>query len=115
MAETEKHLARFYRELQAWIDGGREAPSKFSNAYGLCGNLDSWCAHEDDDTVVLDELLDAMCISFDAADLHEVYPFNNRGDLDYRSERTSGALYANPARLAWIKEHAEAYAPEVAA
>lgn len=105
---AQDHLDRFYVELQAWIDGGCQAPSKFSRAYGLCGNLDGWCAHEDDDAIVFEELSDAMCISFDEAELSDIYPFNSRGDSDYKRERTAGAIYTNPARLAWIKEHAEA-------
>lgn len=108
MSAVQDHLDQFYIELQAWIDGGCGEHRAFSRRAGLCANLNDWCLSQSLSDDVWDEVSGALADSFDEAELHDVYPFNSRGFVDYASERSVEAVYTNPARLAWIKEHAEA-------
>lgn len=107
MTTTEEHLGRFYIELQAWIDGGCCAGRIFRRDLGLCGAALRW---QIDNVPTSDRWLlwYALKSQFVSAGLDGSAPFES-GDYDaWEGAANADALYTNPARLAWIKEHAEA-------
>jgi hypothetical protein len=105
---TQEHLDRFYIELQAWIDGGCKRHRTFSIDYGICATLIDWAfAARLGDRVALD-LRNTLAGSFGAANLCPAYPFYAmNGEDEYPAEKLAGAVYRNPARLAWIKARAD--------
>lgn len=91
-----KTLKQFYREIQAWIDAGCPEHDVFYKDDGICIQLELWPSYHED-------LSSKMKQSFRMSGLDEVYPFNEGSPEDYLAEED---YYKNPARLAWIKEHA---------
>lgn len=105
---TEEHLGRFYIDLQAWIDGGCGEPT-FWRSEGICPNLERWAARNGIGWRQAEELLEALERQFAEAGYATAFPFNlSLGNQSYGEENLYGTIYTNPARLAWIKEHAEA-------
>jgi hypothetical protein len=96
---TEQHLARFYVELQAWIDGGCGDHKVFDPIDGICSAASGWAGDREIDGGAL---LSAIGNSFEVAGLSRMYPFNH-GFADWFNEED---CYTNPARLAWIKARA---------
>lgn len=95
-------LKAFYKDLQAWIDGGMQT-HQFRQDRGLCSNLVAiYCRempYEARDEVYLE--LEAQ---FKDAGLDDDFPFNN-GDLDeFTNEHKR---YENPARLAWVQRFSD--------
>lgn len=88
-------LKQFYRQMQAWIDDGCPEHEVFSRRCGLCVNLASWAWGDDFNFDLKNQ--------FDEAGLHRRHPFNGGNPEQYLNELDR---YKNPARLAWIKEHA---------
>lgn len=104
MTTTQQHLNQFYVELQAWIDGGCGEHPVFYDADGICNLARDWAlvAGLSDD-----EIGEALIASFEIAGRDTLYPFNDSGD-DWQDEVCRGYAFTNPARLAWIKAHADA-------
>lgn len=100
MTTTEEHLGRFYIELQAWIDGGCKEHECFHHWRGLCGNVAEWQRINAPEYTGYFRLWDALGRQFKSAGLDQDHPFPSLG--------SKTKYYTNPARLAWIKEHAEA-------
>lgn len=96
---TADHLRQFYRELEAWIEGGLKEDGTFDPLVGLCGNIEYWARDNDADLYDLGERLGS---SFRAAGLSTFIPFNPSFS-DWCNEYE---VYENPARLAWIKARA---------
>lgn len=95
-------LKSFYKDLQAWIDGGMQT-HQFRQDRGLCSNLVAiYCRempYEARDEVYLE--LEAQ---FKDAGLNGDFPFNN-GDLEeFKNEHKR---YTNPARLAWVQRFSD--------
>jgi len=103
MATTEERLGRFYIELQAWIDGGCPDYEPFVVTQPICDNLLDWIRQRDG----TDEVHGLIYEQFVEAGLRPYNPFDPNHDA-FMDAMEKGTLYANPARLAWIKEHAEA-------
>lgn len=98
-----KTLKQFYREIQQWIDDGCPEHEVFDTNNPLCKTLCYWGA-----MLALPEI-DALSVemgnAFERDGLSGVFPFNSiRGSMN--REAKTGTVYQNPARLAWIKEHA---------
>lgn len=106
MTTTEEHLGRFYIELQAWIDGGCKKHRSFSAKSGICEALYCWANDNGASDALEYDLFLTNTNLFRASGLGSTYPFGGSTALD--RERRAAAVYTNPARLAWIKEHAEA-------
>lgn len=102
MSTTRQHLNQFYVELQAWIDGGCGEHPIFRLDYPICDNLSDWEAREDDRYGVWKVLRQQLRDAFQTA----YNPFDQDGDIGEAC--AEGTLYQNPARLAWIKAHADA-------
>lgn len=94
------NLARFYVEIQNWIDLGMEPfhPS-FSKCYGLCSSVVYYADWQDAEP--------ELRAQFKTAGLSDVVPFN-KSMWEYEEERDSENLYSNPKRLKWILLHADA-------
>lgn len=99
MTTTAEHLKQFYRELQAWIEAGCPEGSPFETCQPICDNLMDWEC--ENDTNGVGELIREQ---FEAAGLHPHYPFDKSADIFGKDGVNH---YENPARLAWIKAHAE--------
>ncbi len=103
-----EELKRFYREFQAWLDAGRPKHPDFRSYVGLCSNLRAWA-----DTNFTHKryqlLIDEQTALFDEAfgDDHDGTPFDHLGFKYCHENGMYGHKYANPKRLAWIKEHAQ--------
>ena len=92
-----KTLKQFYIEMQAWIDAGCPEHEAFRDYRALCSALTHWTESS--------SLVDEIISSFAAAGLSPNYPFNS-SLRDFENENDHNKIYQNPARLAWIKEHA---------
>jgi hypothetical protein len=108
MSAVQDHLDRFYVELQAWIDGGMARGSVFATHKSICGAALAWQKKHAPDLQGIWTLWDAIGKQFASAGLHTKHPFNDGDFKKWEFESDCGRLYTNPARLAWIKEHAEA-------
>lgn len=95
-------LKQFYREIQGWIDGG-ETPEWFKPSFALCKNLDRFANYRGFNLLSLDL---EMMEQFQRRSLSIAFPFNY-GIWSIMGEAEAGKVYKNPARLAWIKEHAK--------
>lgn len=91
-------LKQFYIEMQKWIDGGCGEHEIFRTYNSLCDTLLHWSSNGH-------ALRKDMVKSFITAELNEKYPFNKNPD-HWAGENLDATIYENPARLAWIKEHA---------
>lgn len=96
-------LQAFYREVQAWVDEGCPDRVDLMSVVGLCGNLSNWLAKQGLPNDAIDLIYQEQSRLFEAAGLAPDYPFNE-DDCDYDLEINK---YRQPARLAWIKEHAQ--------
>lgn len=104
MTTTQQHLNQFYVELQAWIDGGCGEHPCFERNDSVCLALIVW-AYEN--KIKCEPLERAIAASFVADGLDPRRPFNPTGD-SWGDEYWNDGFYTNPARLAWIKAHADA-------
>lgn len=100
---TADDLHQFYLDLLAWIATGCPHCREFSRFYGLCTNVRWWA---DDHDLSSDATVEAMRDTFVLAGLSRDTPFNPSKEA-YIHEVHAG-YFTNPARLAWIKAHAEA-------
>lgn len=92
-------LKQFYREIQQWIDDGCPDHDVFRKTTAICLSLERWLGYFDRK---VNKILED---SFNDAGLDFVLPFNK--DLgEFEVEMLNHSIYKNPARLAWIKEHA---------
>jgi hypothetical protein len=103
---TEQHLTRFYQELQAWIDGGCDKHPVFETYRSICGAALEWQRIQLPELAGLWTLWHAIGDQFTAAGLHEKHPFNEGCFKKWEFETDCGRTFTNPARLAWIKDHA---------
>lgn len=108
MSAVQDHLEQFYIELQAWVDGGCSKHPVFAAHKSICGAAFAWQAKHAPDLGGVWTLWDAIGKQFVSAGLHTKHPFNEGGFEKWDFESDCGRLYTNSARLAWIKEHAEA-------
>ncbi len=90
-------LTHFYRDILAWVEEGCPDHETFVRCAGLCYNLFTLFGYD---------LAREMDAQFKLAGLNPWYPFNHGSDSNYWSEKLSNTIYANPKRLAWIREHA---------
>lgn len=95
-------LKKFYKDIAAAIESDTP-PEWFYSDYGLCKNLESWCNCEGLHSFHLHQ---KMADQFVEAGLSYCFPFYGSYD-DYKNEHMLNTVYKNPARLAWIKEHAK--------
>lgn len=97
-------LKNFYKAIQTWIDNGCPEDNQhyFVIYVGLCNNLE-WLGGER--IIENCKLRWEMVEQFRAAGLSPAYPFGGHEEL--MKEKESRTIYSNPARLAWIKEHAK--------
>lgn len=98
----ESLLKQFYIDMNNWIEAAYEGNPVFRSHTGLCYNLVRWGV---DKNLNCSDLQEALVDQFMDAGLDPNYPFN-KNDTEYDDER-KGLMYQNPARLAWIKEHAQ--------
>ena len=109
-------LARFYLDMQEWIDAGcpKDNPYDFWRESGICGNLTRWAGNNFRTIQEIDNLMSALKIQFVEAGLDEIYPFYTESPFDalsqYGLEVRTVTLYKNPTRLEWIAKHAAAAA-----
>lgn len=103
MSAVQDHLDQFYIELQAWIDGGCGVHIIFRRNQPICDHLLDWEElHPDAEGV-----WELARVQFKDAGLRSYSPFDD-DDSAFDEAMDLGTIYYNPARLAWIKEHAEA-------
>lgn len=102
MSAVQDHLDQFYVELQAWIDGGCSEHRIFRRNQPICDQLIDWEERYPDTVGIWELARDQMA----GAGLSTYSPFDDSDALDAAMDM--GTIYENPARLAWIKEHAEA-------
>ena len=89
-------LQEFYNEMNKIISYPSYRPDWFYSKVGLCLN----CVAYNYSQAELQEHLFS-------AGLSPVFPFNNDdAESSYTHEKRTDTLYQNPARLAWIKQHA---------
>lgn len=92
-----KTLKEFYCTYAAWLDVGAPNFKPFSRASGLCTNLYNFSKNHD--------VINEMKFQFDAAGLDPNYPFG--GEDDYVDRSAARQQHLNPARIEWVKAHAE--------
>lgn len=92
-------LQEFYNEMNKIISNPSYRPDWFDAHCGLCSNCVAYNYSQDD--------LQEHLVS---AELDTAFPFNIDGDSSYTYEKYTDTLYQNPARLAWIKQHATNHA-----
>ena len=89
-------LQEFYNEMNKIISDPSYRPDWFYSKVGLCSNCAAYNYSQD-------ELQEHLV----SAELDPAFPFNiDEGDSSYIHEKYTDTLYQNPARLAWIKQHA---------
>lgn len=101
MAQSQA-LAKFYKDIQQWIDSGFNFHPAFDTGVGLCSNLKWWWTHGLHKGLEwsLENLRHEMCQQFVQSGLDTGSPFNE--DDSYWFEENK---YTNPKRLQWIKDH----------
>lgn len=93
-------MKEFYQGILQALAGN--PPAWFESRYGLCRNYGNY----------LYEMTGSRSTRWDIQDkfldagLDRIYPFND-GSNSYEDEVKDGTVYKNPARLAWIEEHAK--------
>lgn len=92
-------LQEFYNEMNKIISDPSYRPDWFNPKVGLCLNCVAYNYSQD-------ELQEHLF----SAGLSPVFPFNNNENSSYTHEKHTNTLYQNPARLAWIKQHATNHA-----
>lgn len=82
----------------AWVEAGAPDDTPFSRRHGLCANYNYFCRDPYDygDYKAWDEINDLV-----GGD----YPFG--GKDTFYEEVDKNTTHLNPARLAWVKEHAQ--------
>lgn len=100
-------LKQFYVEIQQWIDAGCPANGTFNHRFGLCTNVDLY-AQDYRIIKIASEQRNLFIAAFDdySFPFYEKNEAGTHGD-EYFIEKSNDALYKNPQRLAWIKQHAE--------
>lgn len=96
-------LKQFYRDLQAWIEGGQPHSGGLVKCAGLCFNLNMWAERNN---VAATQILQELQAQFIVRGLLDDYPFD-ASDKAYEQAAKNDEIYKNPARIAWIKEHAQ--------
>lgn len=88
-------LQEFYNEMNKIISDPSYRPDWFNSQVGLCLNCVAYNYSQD-------ELQEHLF----SAGLSPSFPFNNGENSSYTHEKHTNTLYQNPARLAWITQHA---------
>lgn len=99
-------LKLFYKEMLAITSGEHLDPDQdlwFSRSKGLCAVLRRWSDFKGHDTRLL-SLEQSYLLINDG--LSMALPFNS-DSKDYKKESAHFSVYLNPARLAWIRRHAQ--------
>lgn len=96
-------LRHFARDMLAALDADRIDDPPFRGDYGLCGNLAVWCRYYQHDIV---ELINELKDKFRDKGLDLKYPFN-KDRRDFNNEADAGRTFANPARMAFLKDLAQ--------
>ena len=106
-AQLRTMYAEFCREMLKWVQDGLQdavratSVPKFNRRRGLCSNLECWC-----EEAYAEELHVYQVTLFQDAGLNPSWPFDGtcQGYLD---SKFGAGLYANEARLQWLRDHAE--------
>lgn len=106
-------MRTFYSDVLHALEYPGDDRSKFFDARcGLCVNLALWVDHRDDLIHPYDKISARYYLplklssEFAAAGLHAVYPFTDGLLSAYRVEIDSQAIWENPLRLKWVRDHA---------
>lgn len=94
MKKQSDNLTKFYRAYLAWVDAGAITP-QFSTHWGLCSAASFFCADD-----IRGELKRQFVLAFGDSE----YPFGGRES--YRRDSDHDEIHLNPARMAWVREHA---------
>lgn len=102
-AQLRTMYAEFCRDMLAWVQEGlpSDNPHNFFKMVGLCSNLTDWV-----DFRHADALCEYQVNLFCDAGLDPDWPFDGTHEAHTNSRRGAG-LYANEARLQWLRDHAE--------
>lgn len=111
MAKQSETLTAFYRAYAAWLDEGAPEHPTLSRGYGLCQNLCNYCDDAGLSRAEVCEAIDDLDTQFIDAGFEPNYPFNPGRSAEYlkekyAGERHDGECHLNPARIAWVREHA---------
>lgn len=98
-----KTLTDFYRDYAAWLDAGAPRNDIFFKRYGLCFCLRRWLEANG----VREYLKCDMDLQFIEAGLDPFFPFNDGEVKGYQKENKNHSCHLNPARVAWVREHAK--------
>jgi hypothetical protein len=100
-----EQLRQFYKELDAWIKAGQPKYHDSFGYFGLCHTLYKW-ARKNNSPCVADDLQEEQRFMFERAGLNGDYPFNGGDAGGYNREYHADGFFNNPARRAWVEEHA---------
>ena len=92
-----KTLKEFYCAYVEWLDAGAPSFRPFSRSSGLCTNLFSFTKSDDAASEMKSQFIDAG--------LDPNYPFG--GEYLYNLHQQGRNQHLNPARIEWVKAHAE--------
>jgi hypothetical protein len=100
--ELRRLYAEFCQDILKWVQEGmpRENPHCFYKRAGLCSNLYDWV-----DQAQADALCDYQTRLFRDAGLAPNWPFDGNPEA-YCTSKNGAGLYANEARLQWLRDHA---------
>lgn len=88
-----KKVATYIGLIQEWVEAGFPKHPKFRKDFGICANI-----YQIDTSPAIKDYLIRECFNGDA------YPFDNGSGKYFHSYDDK---YANPERLAWLKENAK--------
>lgn len=93
-------MKEFYQSILQALAGN--PPAWFESRRGLCRNYGNYLYEMTGSRFTCWDIQD----KFSKAGLDQIYPFND-GSNPYGDEVKDDTVYKNPARLAWIEEHAK--------
>ncbi len=98
-------LKQFYQDVAAWVEDGCPSHDVFQLDCGLCSQLEMWSENQCHAKELTDQLWDEQAAMFQSAGLDKNFPFDT--EESYNHAYYANAMYDNPERLNWIKEHAQ--------
>lgn len=98
-------LKQFYQEIQEWVEAGCPPYTVFQMDSGLCNQLEMWSENQGHDEELTEQLWDEQAAMFQSAGLDKNFPFDT--EESYTHAYCANAMYDNPERLNWIKEHSQ--------